>query len=160
MKGFDIYERLDQLLGTAPFKDLFEFIFIGNVPVGVAFQKARVIPLLHGLVLAQALRQHHIYVTAARHEPGGNHYIEAMRCGLPVLYLRSGSLPEYCASYGVEFTLVHFEERLLEMCERYLEFRQRVLQFPYEGTWWPLSTRRCSRNLWRSAELVLNRDPA
>jgi len=134
MKGFDIYERLDQLMGKAPYKDVFEFTYIGNIPVGVEFQNSRLIPPLYGIKLAQALKQHHFYVTAARHEPGGNHPIEAMRCGLPVLYLRSGSLPEYCSPYGIEFTLVDFEKRLFEMRERYPEFRQNVLQCSYTGS--------------------------
>ena len=134
MKGFDIYERLDQLLDISPFKDLFEFTYIGNIPLGVDFKNTQVIPPLYGPELASAIKQHHIYLTAARHEPGGNHYVEAMQCGLPVLFLRSGSLPEYCAPYGVEFTLVNFEEKLLEIREKYKELRQRVLKCPYSAT--------------------------
>ena len=133
MKGFDVYERLDHLLKISPFKDFFGFTYVGNLPFFVEFQNTRVIQPLSGIELARILKQHHIYVTAARHEPGGNHYIEAIRCGLPVLYLRSGSLPEYCATYGVEFTLANFEEKLLEMRKRYLELSQSTQQCNYTG---------------------------
>ena len=131
LKGFDIYQRLDELLATEPFRDLFEFTYIGRLPLGMHFSQTRVLPTLDGVELARALKEHHLYVSAARYEAAGNHYIEAMRCGLPVLYLRSGSLPEYCAPYGVEFTLTDFEEKLLEIRERYPELRGRVLACPY-----------------------------
>lgn len=131
LKGFDIYERLDALLGEAPHNDLFEFSVIGSVPLGVRFCHARVEEHQTTTTLADILRQHHLYVTAARNEPGGNHPIEAMRCGLPVLYLRSGSLPEYCGTFGLEFTLVDFEARLLEARQRFPELRRAVLNCPF-----------------------------
>lgn len=134
MKGFDIYERFDQLLEIEPFKDLFEFTYIGNTPTGVDFKNANVKSPTVGINLANHLKQHHVYLTAARHEPGPNHCLEGIQCGLPVLYLKSGALPEYCAHYGIEFTLVNFEEKLLEMHERYPELRGKVLQCPYSGT--------------------------
>lgn len=134
-KGFDIYERLDLLLGTKPFSDLFEFAFIGNAPKGLHFKHTRVIQPLAGLELAQALKQHHIYLTATRNEPAGMHHIEGMCCGLPVLYLNSGALPEYCSPYGIEFNLINFEEKLLEMRECYPELCQKVLECPYTGNW-------------------------
>ena len=134
LKGFDIYERLDQMLGVEPFRDLFEFTYIGNIPLGVSFQNTSVIPPLFGSDLAQALKKQHVYLTAVRHEPAGMHHIEGMRCGLPVLYLHSGALPEYCAPYGIGFTLVDFEKRLLEMRERYLDLQETVLDCPYTGS--------------------------
>ena len=135
MKGFDVYERLDQLLGTEPFCNLFEFTVIGNIPTGLIFKYTKIIQPLAGTELAQAIRQHHIYLTATRNEPAGMHHIEGMRCGLPVLFLNSGALPEYCSPYGIEFTLINFEQKLLEMRDRYLEMREKVLSCPYRGTW-------------------------
>jgi glycosyltransferase involved in cell wall biosynthesis len=135
MKGFDIYERLDQLLEVEPFKEVFEFAYIGNIPVGVHFKNSNVITPTAGTDLANRLRQHHVYITAARNEAGGMHHVEGMRCGLPVLYLRSGALPEYCAPYGMEFTLVNLEKKLLKMREYYPDLRERVLGCSYAGTW-------------------------
>lgn len=134
MKGFDVYERLDLLLGTEPYRSLFEFTIIGNVPTGMDFKYTNIIPPLSGLELAHAIKQNHIYLSAARNEPAGNHYIEGMRCGLPVLFLNSGSLPEYCAPYGIEFNLINFEEKLLEMKNEYLRLRGKVLECPYTGS--------------------------
>ena len=134
-KGFDIYERLDLLLGTDPFRELFEFTVIGNVPKGLHFKHTRRIEPLTGTELARALKEHHVYITASRNEGAGMHHIEGMRCGLPILYLDSGALPEYCSPYGIEFTLINFEEKLLEMLELYPNLRQKVLDCPYTDSW-------------------------
>jgi glycosyltransferase involved in cell wall biosynthesis len=133
-KGFDIYKRLDMLLDVSPFSDLFEFTFVGNLPKGLHFKNTKVISPLYGTELAKAIRQHHIYLTASRNEGAGMHHIEGMRCGLPVLYLNSGALPEYCSNYGVEFTLIDFEEKLLTMIDCYPTLRKQVLSVPYTAT--------------------------
>ena len=134
MKGYDIYERLDLLLSSEPYRSLFEFTIIGNVPTGMNFKNTRIVKPLAGLELAQAIKQNHIYLSAARNEPAGNHYIEGMRCGLPAVFLDSGSLPEYCAPYGIEFNLINFEEKLLEMKDAYPLLKEKVLECPYTGS--------------------------
>lgn len=130
-KGFDIYERLDLLLQQLPYRDRFEFTYVGRLPLGLPLKNTHRIPPLHGRELAANIKEHHLYITAARNEAGGYHYIEAMRCGLPVLYLNSGSLPEYCAPYGIEFTLVNFEQKLMEAHRRFEELHKKVLECPY-----------------------------
>ncbi len=132
LKGFDVYERLDAMLAEAPWRDHFEFTFVGNLPLGCMLRNTRVLEPRDGDALADTLREHHGYVTAARFEPGGNHYIEAMQCGLPVLHLAHGSLPEYCAPYGVTFSLTDFEHRLVEMRNRYRLLREAVLRCTYD----------------------------
>jgi glycosyltransferase involved in cell wall biosynthesis len=152
MKGFDIYERLDQLLEFKPFKALFEFTYIGNIPMGVSFKNSKVIPPTSGIALAGHLRKHHIYLTAARNEAGGMHHIEGMRCGLPVLYLRSGALPEYCAPYGIGFTLTNFEEKLLEMYKAYPQLKEKVNKCPYTGTWMAAQYEKVFLQLFRNRQ--------
>lgn len=136
MKGFDCYERFDLMLDKSPFKDMFEFVFIGNIPLGFSFRNARVIPPLSGEALGDELRQCHLYLTGTRHEPGGNHYIEAMLCGLPVVYLESGSTGEYCSKYGgIAFTPVDFEDAMIRAYDRYSVSSQEVLDCPYAVEW-------------------------
>lgn len=131
LKGFDIYERLDQLLGREPYRDRFEFTFVGNKPYGLSLDNSTVVPPLSGSDLADELRRHHCYVTAARHEAGPNHVAEGLACGLPMLYLDTGALPEYCCRFGVEFDLTNFEEKLLELHDEYGTYRERVLEYDY-----------------------------
>ena len=127
MKGYDIYERLDTLLCQDRFRHQFEFTHIGRLPLGLELPNSRVLPVLDGDDLARELKRHHVHITGARHEPGGNHYIEAMQCGLPVLFLRSGGTPEYCRQYGIEFSPADFEEKLLSLPGRYGELRSSVM---------------------------------
>jgi len=134
MKGFDIYERLDLLIGTKPFSELFEFTFIGNKPLGLEFKQTKAFPPTSGFDLAQLLKQHHIYLTASRNEPAGMHHIEGVMCGLPVLYLNSGALPEYCSPYGIEFNLLNFEQKLLEIRECYFALRQKTIDCSYKAS--------------------------
>jgi glycosyltransferase involved in cell wall biosynthesis len=131
MKGFDIYERLDLLLAQSPYREMFEFTYIGNRSISVDFKHVRVVPPLQGHELAAALKKQHLYLTAARHEPGGNHYIEAVQCGLPVLYLQSGSLDEYCGDFGLGFNLVNFEEKLHAIHAQYAELYDRATAAPH-----------------------------
>ena len=133
LKGFDVYQRLDEMLARAPWRGRFEFTYVGNIPAGFRLKNARHLPPADNDALADILRAHHGYVTAARLEPGGNHYIEAMQCGLPVLHLDHGSLPEYCAQYGVTFGLVDFAEKLEELRDRYDALRAKVLTCPYSA---------------------------
>ena len=80
-----------------------EFSYIGNVSDDYEFKNMKIIPPLAGEELAAVIKKHHIYVTTSINEPSGNHHIEAAQCGLPVLYIDSGGIPEYCDGYGVSF---------------------------------------------------------
>ena len=103
MKGFDIYQRIDELMATPEFKGRIEFSYVGNVPKGFSFKNARLVTPLDGVALAEELKRHHVYVTGSINEPGGNHQNEAGACGLPLMYRRSGCLPEYCEGFGISF---------------------------------------------------------
>ena len=138
MKGFDIYERFDLLLNNSPYNKLFEFTIIGNIPPGLNLKNTKVIAPLSGYDLAKELKNNHLYLTASRNEPAGMHHIEGMRCGLPILYLNSGALPEYCSPYGLSFTLLDFEDKLLEIHNKYEIFKQKVLDCPYTDSWMAL----------------------
>ena len=131
MKGFDIYTRLDALLARPPFDDLFEFTYIGSLPAGVALPRTRVVAPLSGQALADELRRHHVYVTASRHEPAGMHHIEGALCGLPLLYVLSGALPEYCDGFGIPFDGATFEDRLLDIRGQYAGLQSRMAAYPH-----------------------------
>ncbi len=133
MKGFDIYRRFDELLGMEPFRGRFTYTYIGNLPRGFAFQHARALPAMHGTHLAETLAAHDAYLSASLNEPAGMHHIEAALCGLPVLYRRSGALPEYCEGFGVQFDDTGFEAALLDLFTRYRFFKTRMPSYPHTG---------------------------
>jgi hypothetical protein len=119
LKGHDIYKKLDFLLNDPPYRDKFKFTFIGNIPKNINYSNTTIIPPLHEATLAKELKQHNVYLTASRNEPAGMHHIEGALCGLPLLYINSGALPEYCNGFGIEFTPENFQSKLLEMYENY-----------------------------------------
>jgi hypothetical protein len=130
-KGFDTYQKLDELLDRSSFSELFKFTYIGNVPEGFEFENTELIPPLSGLKLASELKKSHIYITGSLNEPSGNHHIEAALCGLPILYIKSGALPEYCHNYGVEFTIENLEEKIVEIKNNYFDIIENLKNYPY-----------------------------
>ena len=131
MKGFDVYTRLDEMLGTPGWQGRLEFSYIGNLPEGFSFKNARHIAPLDGQALADELRRHHGYVTGSINEPGGNHQNEGALCGLPLLYRRSGCLPEYCEGYGIGFEVDEFETALAHYMNTYASLLPRMAKYPH-----------------------------
>ena len=131
LKGFDIYKRLDDLLGSQSFRERYSFTFIGNLPHGFEFKNSTHISPLFDQELAAKLKQHHLYLTASRNEPGSNHQNEAALCGLALLFIDSGSLPEYCGGYGISFDENTFEEKLEEVRENYALYASRMQSYPH-----------------------------
>jgi len=131
MKGFDIYQRIDEFLDDARFRDRIAFTYIGNLPDDFAFTRAQHVPPTQGADLAAKLRENHVYVTASLNEPGSNHQNEGALCGLPLLYIRSGCMPEYCEGFGVGFTPDDFEEKLEEMLSAYDHWAAKMPGYPH-----------------------------
>ena len=112
MKGFDLYLDLDKKLNEPALKNKIEFTYIGNIEKKYNFKNTNIIPPLSGLELANELKEHDIYITGSLNEPSGNHHIEAALCGLPVLFINSGGIPEYCNGFGIEINLNDYEEKI------------------------------------------------
>jgi hypothetical protein len=168
MKGFDVYSQLDEMLAAPKWRGRIGFTYIGNLPKGFRFKYARHISPLDGHQLANELRRHHGYVTASINEPGSNHQNEGALCSLPLLYLRSGCLPEYCAGYGIEFSAGEFVPALVRYIDAYRSLQPRMAEYPhtaartthaYQELFAQLLSRReqivQQRRLWRSPWYLL-----
>jgi len=131
-KGFKEYKQLDTMIKLPEWKDLIEFTYIGNTSDEYKFENSNIIPPLAGLELANELKKHHIYITASVNEPSGNHHIEAAQCGLPILYLDSGGIPEYCKGYGVSFSN-DFEDKLKTIIENYDFYKEKLKGYPFNS---------------------------
>ena len=130
MKGFDVYEQLDLLLGREEFGTKFSFTYIGNLPKNFVFKNSAHVEPLHGGLLAMKIKEHHGYLTASINEPGGNHQNEGAACGLPLLYRNSGCLPEYCEGYGVSFDENNFQAKLIEFRNTYSNYVNKMSNLP------------------------------
>lgn len=152
-KGFDVYARIDALLGERGWRERFAFTYVGNLPPGFAFANARHVPPLDGAPLAAELGRHHVYLTASINEPAGMHHIEGALSGLPLLYRKSGALPEYCAGFGEEFVGADdFPAALEAMAANYRRWQARMAAYPHTAR------RMCAAYLALFDDLMARRD--
>ena len=96
-KGFKLYQELASRL---PIRD-YEFTFAGRAPFEL--KGIRHIPACPSEELAEILRNHDIYITASEDDPCSNSLIEALACGLPAVYLKSGGHAELVKEGGKGF---------------------------------------------------------
>lgn len=101
LKGFHIYNELDKIL---PSLKNIEFTFIGNYNQNYKPKNIKLLPPTNGIELGELINKHDIYFTATQNEPCGNHYIEGLSVGLPILYCKGGgAIKELCHGIGEEF---------------------------------------------------------
>jgi glycosyltransferase involved in cell wall biosynthesis len=123
-KGGPIYKWLEERLDW----DRFEFTFVGNE--SVPFSRIRSLPAVPSEELANLLREHDVYITASQNDPCSNAVIEALACGLPVLYRNDGGHPELVGYGGLPFSS---EEEILPQLERivtHYDMFQRLIAVP------------------------------
>lgn len=131
-KGFDVYEQIDALLDNNDFVTRFSMHYIGRVPENYKFRNIKLIPPENGEALGDLLRSYHAYVTGSICEPGGNHQNEGARCGLPIIYRKSGCMPEYCGPYGIGYDGPEDVKKALEeLHSSYNVYAERVKSYPY-----------------------------
>jgi len=130
MKGFKIYEKIDNYLRDTDLNEKLEFTYLGNYPKNLEFNKTLTLPPVDEIQTAKILKDHHIYITASINEPSGNHHIEAAQCGLPILYLDSGGVTQYCEGFGVSFSENNLIEKIIEIMNEYDFYVERLKLYP------------------------------
>lgn len=104
MKGKDIYEQLDKLVGDYP--DKLSFTYIGRHKCN--FKNTNVIKPLHGKALGEELGKYDVYVSASRFDPGPNHITESISCELPTyVHVDGGGCVEFA---GKDHSYQTFDE--------------------------------------------------
>jgi glycosyltransferase involved in cell wall biosynthesis len=122
-KGFATYKWLEANLD----RSRYEYTFVGRSPV--RFENARTVAPVPSRELGEILRQHDIYVTASLHEACSNGLLEALACGLPALYVESGSNGELVGEGGIGFAVQAPGDAILAGLERLvLEYESRQAQ--------------------------------
>tara|TARA_B100002019_G_C21274951_1_gene604986 strand:- start:16482 stop:17570 length:1089 start_codon:yes stop_codon:yes gene_type:complete len=130
-KGYAIYSMLDKLLIQKDLINKYELTVIGNPPKDFKLKNSKILSPLFGKNLANELKTHDIYITASLNEPSGNHHMEAALCGLPIIYINSGALPEYCKEYGLELNTADIVSTLNEMVENYEHYMHNLQNYNY-----------------------------
>jgi glycosyltransferase involved in cell wall biosynthesis len=123
-KGFATYRWLDENLDWSRY----DYTFVGRSPV--RFERIRALAPVPSRELGDILRQHDIYVTASLHEPCSNALLEALACGLPAVYVESGSHAELAGDGGLGFReAAQLPDTLSRMASEY-ETRQARIGTP------------------------------
>ncbi len=128
-KGFKYYEQFDKFLKET---DRFEFLYIGRKPENLEFRSAVFLEATgDNQFLSEQISNSHIYLTASEEEAGANHVLEALACGIPVVYHNNGgSIVDYCKGYGIGYnSFGSLIESLNKMSENYEHFKKNALQF-------------------------------
>jgi glycosyltransferase involved in cell wall biosynthesis len=123
-KGFDVLTWLDRNLDF----DAYEVTFAGRTPVG--FANIAVVDPLPSLELADLLRTHDVFVAASRDDPCSNALLEALACGLPAAFLRSGGHPELVGDAGIGFDTAEEVPAALARLRTELDARRAAIRIP------------------------------
>lgn len=96
-KGGATYKWLDQNLDW----DKYEYTFVGRTDQ--KFENIKLVDPVPSNALSDLLKDHDIYLTASDNDPCSNAVVEALSCGLPVVYFDRGGHPELVEFAGMGF---------------------------------------------------------
>lgn len=97
-KGLETYQWLDEHVDS----NELDITFVGRIQTEL--KRVRHLEPMPSDDLAAFLRTQDVYLTASRKDPCSNSVVEALACGLPVVYLDSGGHPELVGDAGLAFT--------------------------------------------------------
>jgi glycosyltransferase involved in cell wall biosynthesis len=123
-KGTDVLEWLDEHLDA----ERFELTFVGQTEA--EFRRIRRIGPVPSESVAELLRAHDVYLAASRDDPCSNGLLEALACGLPAAFLRSGGHPELVGEGGIGFDRPEELPDVLSRLERELDERRAAIRVP------------------------------
>lgn len=121
-KGFAAMAEASRLPGV-------EVTFVGRWCADVHPANVKMAGVLESAKIADVLRSSHAMLHPAWNEPCSNAIIEAMACGLPVIYRDSGGNRELAGKYGVPMTEDgDLPAALDDLRRQYRSLRKKVLQ--------------------------------
>lgn len=123
-KGAPLVAEVERLLDWSRF----EYTFVGRSPV--PFEHVTLTPPLPSEELADALRAADVFIAPSLHDPCSNAVLEALACGLPVLYARSGGHAELVGEAGFGFATAAEVPTLLDQLILELYERQGRIRIP------------------------------
>ena len=130
-KGYQIYYDLWSYLKKT---NNYEFVFIGkNIPK--MFKEVPVTGPYVGLELSNTIRDCQIYITDSIFDSCPNHVIEAISCGLPILFRKhEGGARELCELFpkkiGESYSnLEELVEKLVMIRKKYTEYKSNVDEY-------------------------------
>jgi glycosyltransferase involved in cell wall biosynthesis len=123
-KGADILRWLDRHHDPRRV----ELTFVGNTQG--SFERIKVVPAVPSREVAEILRANDVYFAPSRDDPCSNALLEALACGLPASYLRSGGHPELVGEAGIGFDEAEELPDVLERLRAELDERRAAIRVP------------------------------
>lgn len=126
MKGFETIADFSE-------NENVESYFVGRWNDDVDKKNVRIIPPLKREKISQCYKNAHVFLHAAQNDPCPNVVLEAMSCGLPIIYHNSGGTRELASKYGVplpepEITPEAIENIIQQIKEKYTVIVNKLLQ--------------------------------
>ena len=109
-------------------RDRYELTFVGRASAPVEAEHA--LEPLPSAELAEVLRRQDVYVTASLADPCSNALLEALACGLPALYVRSGGHSELVGDAGLGYDERDELPELLDRLAAELDERRAAIRVP------------------------------
>ena len=120
-----------KIYATALANPMVDFFLCGNYPDAPMLDNLHVLGVLDRSNLARLLRSCHLLLTYSRNEACPNHVLEALSCGLPVLFWDSGAMSELIGDCGLPLNNINFYNQMQKLMNRHQEMslkaRQRAL---------------------------------
>ncbi len=110
-----------------------EFYLIGRYEDPPSLSNLHILGLMNNGQLAAALRSCHIFLFLSENEACPNVVLEAMACGLPVLYKDSGGTAELVGDCGLAVTVENFRQQLQDIFKRKEDISNRARQRAVEN---------------------------
>lgn len=123
-KGGATYKWIEENLDW----NRFDYTFVGRA--SEQFEYIHQIPPQSSTQLANLLRQHDIFITASQDDPCSNSLIEALSCGLPAIYLKSGGHSEIVGEAGFGFSNKEEILSAIKQLVKEYEYRQAQISIP------------------------------
>jgi glycosyltransferase involved in cell wall biosynthesis len=123
-KGADILEWVDCNLDF----DSYGVTFAGQTEQ--TFERIRTLAPLPSQQLADLLREQDVYLATSRDDPCSNALLEALACGLPAAFLRSGGHPELVGEGGIGFDAAEELPTVLARLRNELDDRRARIRVP------------------------------
>ena len=126
-KGADILQWLDRNLDRTGA----EVTFVGNTQA--SFERIHTVGAVPSDQVAEILRTNDVYLATSRDDPCSNALLEALACGLPAAYLRSGGHAELVGDGGIGFDSPEELPGVFEVLREELAARRAVIRIPTLG---------------------------
>jgi glycosyltransferase involved in cell wall biosynthesis len=123
-KGGDVLRWLDRNIDAREV----ELTFAGRTEL--RFARISVVGPLPSHELAQLLGRNDVYLAASRDDPCSNALLEALACGLPAAFLRSGGHPELVGEGGLGFDEPEELPDVLRRLREELDDRRAAIRVP------------------------------